>query len=144
MFSKLDLSQASQLPLDPDSKMFTTINTDKGLFQFERLPFGISIAPSIFQHLVENLLQSLPNVCAYIDNILVSGIGEADHMQKLEHFLSQLSSAGITLKQSKCSFAATSVEYLGHIIDCTGLHPSLAKLKFRQPRRHLLLPISQN
>ena len=84
LFSKLDLSQVSQLPLHPDSKTFTTINTDKGLFQFERLPFGISTAPTIFQHLIENLFQGFQNVCVYID--LVSGIGEADHMQKLEHF----------------------------------------------------------
>ena len=49
LFSKLDLSQAyQQLPLDPDSKKFTTINTHKSLFQFERLPFGISTATSIF------------------------------------------------------------------------------------------------
>ena len=81
MFSKLDLSQPyQQLPLDPDSKKFTTINTHKGLFQFDRLPFGISTAPSIFQHLMENL-QGLPNVCVYIDDILVSGVSEADHMQ---------------------------------------------------------------
>ena len=130
LFSKLDLSQAyQQLPLDPDSKKFTTINTHKGLFQFERLPFGISTAPSIFQHLMENLLQGLPNVCVYIDDILVSGISEADHMQKLEQVLSRLSSAGITLKRSKCTFATTSVEYLGHIIDSTGLHPSPAKVQ---------------
>ena len=82
MFSKLDLSQANQqLPLDPDSKKFTTINTHEGLFQFERLPFGISTAPSIFQHLMENLLQGLLNVCVYIDDILVSGISEVDHIQ---------------------------------------------------------------
>ena len=82
LFSKLDLSQAYQkLPLDPDSKKFTTINTHKGLFQFDCLPFGISTAPSIFQRLMENLLQGLPNVCVYIDDILVSGISEADHMQ---------------------------------------------------------------
>ena len=82
LFSKLDLSQAyQQLPLDSDSKKFTTINTHKGLFQFEHLPFGISTAPSIFQHLMENLLQGLPNVCVYIDDILVYGISEADHMQ---------------------------------------------------------------
>ena len=130
LFSKLDLSQAyQQLPLDPDSKKFTTINTHKGLFQFERLPFGISTAPSIFQRLMENLLQGLPNVCVYIDDILVSGISEADHMQKLEQVLSRLSSAGITLKRSKCIFATTSVEYLGHIIDSTGLHPSPAKVQ---------------
>ena len=84
LFSKLDVSQVyQQLPLDPDSKKLT-INTHKGLFQFGRLLFGISTAPSIFQRLMENLLQGLPNVCVYIDNILVSGISEADHMQKLE------------------------------------------------------------
>ena len=71
----------------------------------------------------EQTVQGLPNVCVYIDNILVSGISEEDHMQKLEKVLYRLSSAGITLKQSKCTFATTSVEYLGHIIDSTGLHP---------------------
>ena len=50
-------------------------------------------------------------------------------MQKLEQVLSRLSSAGITLKRSKCTFATTSVEYLGHIIDSTGLHPSPAKVQ---------------
>ena len=81
LFSKLDLSQAyQQLPLDPDSKKFTTINTHKRLFQFERLPFGISTA-STFQRLMENLLQGLPNVCVYIEDILVSDTSKADHIQ---------------------------------------------------------------
>ena len=69
LFSKLDLSRAyQQFPLDPDSKKFTTINTHKGLFQFERLPFWISTA-SIFQRLMKNLLHGLPNVCVCIDDI---------------------------------------------------------------------------
>ena len=78
---------------------------------------------------MENLLQPLPNVCVYIDDILVSGISEADHMQKLEQVLSCLSSAGIILKHSQCTFATTSMEYLGHIIDSTGLHTSPAKVQ---------------
>ena len=130
LFSKLDLSQAyQQLPLDQDSKKFTTVNTHKGLFQFEHLPFGILTAPSIFQHLMKNLLQDFQNICVYIDDILVSGTSEADHMQKLEQVLSRLQSAGITLQQSKCTFATTLVEYLGHIIDSTGLHPSPTKVQ---------------
>ena len=52
-FSKLDLSQAyNQLPLDDVSRQYTTINTSRGLFQYTRLSFGVSAAPSIFQRVL--------------------------------------------------------------------------------------------
>lgn len=47
--TKLDMSQAyQQMTLDEESRKFTTINTHKGLFQYNRLPFGVSSAPGIF------------------------------------------------------------------------------------------------
>ena len=50
IFSKLDLAHAyQQIGLDEASKKLTTINTHKGLFEYNRLPYGISAAPSIFQ-----------------------------------------------------------------------------------------------
>ena len=67
-FTKLDLQSAyQQICLDEDSKKYTTINTEKGLFQYERLPSGISSAPAIFQLTMENLLQGLTHVsgCLY-------------------------------------------------------------------------------
>ena len=49
-FSKLNLANAyQQIPLDEQSKKIVAINTHKGLFQYNRLPFGVSAAPSIFQ-----------------------------------------------------------------------------------------------
>ena len=60
-FSKLDLSHAySQLPLDNKSKEYATVNTHRGLFRYNRLPYGISSAPAIFQRTMENILQVLP------------------------------------------------------------------------------------
>ena len=130
LFSKLDLSHAyQQIYLHDNSKQYTKINTHKGLFKYQRLPFGISTAPNLFQRIVENLLQDLPNVCVYLDDILVSGTDENHHLQNLDRVLTRLSSVGLTLKRSKFSFAATSVEYLGHIIDSSGLHHSNAKVK---------------
>ena len=130
VFTKLDLSHAYlQVPLDDPSKKYTTINTPKGLFQYERLPFGISTAPSIFQRIMENLLSDLPHICVYLDDILISGTDHKDHLQNLHIALQRLETAGLTLKKEKCKFLVPSVEYLGHVIDENGLHPSESKVK---------------
>ena len=73
-FSKLDLANAYlQLPLAEDSKEFLTINTHKGLYKFNRLPFGVASAPAIFQRSMETLLRDLPGISVYLDDILVTG-----------------------------------------------------------------------
>ena len=46
--------------------------SDKGLFRYNRLPFGVASAPSIFQWTMDNL-QGIPGGCVYIDDILITG-----------------------------------------------------------------------
>ena len=77
IFSKLDLSNTfQQLELDDDSKCFVTISTQRGLYQYNRLPFGVLSALTIFQRTMETLLRDIANVCVYIDDILVSSASE--------------------------------------------------------------------
>ena len=64
------------MTLDEESRKFTTINTHKDLFHYNRLPFGVSSAPGIFQRTMENLLQGIPQVTVRMDDILISGKGE--------------------------------------------------------------------
>ena len=129
-FSKLDLSQAYlQLELEEDSKQFVVINTHKGLFCYNRLRFGISSAPGIFQRTMESLLQNIPLVVVYLDDILIAGQSEEEHLRLLEEVLSRLETVGLRLKREKCVLMSESVEYLGHTIDRHALHPTKEKVK---------------
>ena len=63
-FSKLDLAHAYlQLCLEDKSKSLVTINTHHGLFEYNRLPFGVSTAPAIFQQTIDSLLQGTYSQC---------------------------------------------------------------------------------
>ena len=127
VFSKLDLSHAyQQIVVHEDSRQYTTINTHKGLFRYQRLPFGIASAPAIFQRTMETLLSNIPGVVVYLDDILVSGKDADIH---LDQVMERLERAGLTLKQSKCTYGVSSVEYLGHVIDKDGLRPSPSKVE---------------
>ena len=129
-FSILDLSQAYlQIELDKDSRKFVAINTHKGLFQFTRLPYGVSSAPGIFQRTMEALLQDIPAVMVYIDDILITGKSEEEHLETLQRVLVRLEESGLKLKRSKCLLMPPSVTYLGHKIDKDGIHPLAEKVR---------------
>lgn len=130
IFTTLDLTHAYlQLELDKESQEPTTIVTHKGLFQYHRLPFGISAAPAIFQRTLETLLSGILNVCIYLDDILVSGKSVQDHAHTLSAVFNRLEEAGLTLKASKCRFGLPRISYLGHVIDKDGLHPAPEKVE---------------
>ena len=114
-FTKLGMSQAYlQLQLDDTSKQYVTVNTHRGLFQYNRLPFGA--APAIFQRCMENLLRGCQGVSVYLDDLLVTGSTTDEHLERLDHVLHVLETAGLKLNRSKCAFLLKKVEYLGHII----------------------------
>ena len=129
-FTTLDLSQAyQQLTLDEESRKCVVINTHKGLFKYTRLPYGISSAPGIFQRVMDNLLQGLSGVAVYLDNILVTGATEEEHLRTLGKVLGQLETSGLCVKKKKCQFMVPNVTYLGHQIDASGLHPLPDKVR---------------
>ena len=143
-FTKLDMSNAYlQLPLGPACKQYVTINTQKGLFQYNRLPFGVASAPAIFQRYMDTLLQGMRGVSVYLDDILIAGDSIDDNLQNLEAVLQKLNDAGLRLNRSKCFFCHPSLEYLGHIISEHGIQPTSEKVSAIK-RRHSLLRIFLN
>uniref|UniRef100_A0A131XQ90 RNA-directed DNA polymerase n=1 Tax=Ixodes ricinus TaxID=34613 RepID=A0A131XQ90_IXORI len=127
-FTKLDLAQAyQQLVLDDSSAEVLTVNTMKGLYKVRRLPFGISVAPWLFQRVIDTLLAGIPGVKAYLDDILISGNTQEEHGERLEAVLTRLQDARFRVNKEKCEFSQTSIEFLGHLINADGVHPSPSK-----------------
>jgi transposase InsO family protein len=123
-FTKLDLSDAYlQVELDEESKNLVVINTPLGLFRYNRMPFGISNAPAIFQRIIDQVIAGIPNCVAYLDDILITGANEEEHLQTLEMVLLRLLEFGFRCNPEKCLFFQDEVTYLGFIIDKNGKHP---------------------
>ena len=69
--SLVDLSQAYlQMKLDEESKKLCVLNTQKGLYKMNRLPYGIAPAPAMFQREMDHLLKDIPGVKCLLDDIL--------------------------------------------------------------------------
>lgn len=128
VFCVLDLSAAyQQVPLTPESRPFLTVNTSLGLFEFQRLPYGVASAPAIFQSMMDEVLKGIPHVGCYIDDVIVAGSDTADCQKTLERVLGRLREYNITLNADKCRFFQESVTYLGHTVTADGIYPTEAK-----------------
>ena len=144
VFTKLDLAHAyQQVELDEESQKMVTITTQRGLYKVKRLPFGVASAPSMFQRIMERLLQGIPGVTVFIDDILISGVNEEDNLDKLDQVLTRLEKADMRLKRVKCSHLLPSVDYLGYLISGAGIQPNSEKWKLcTRPLLRLTCPNS--
>ena len=129
MFSRLDLSEAYlQFPLHEESRDLTTFITDTGLYRFKRVCYGLASAPSAFQQLIEKILDGIPRVGKYLDDIVLHSADVESHEQLLKTVLERLSKAGLKINFKKSLFRQESIEFLGYTIDSGGARPSKKKL----------------
>ena len=122
IFSKLDANSGFwQIPLDEESRLLTTFVTPFGRFCFNRLPFGISSAPEVFQKTMHKILQDVDGCICHMDDVLVHGKDRDQHDGRLRTVLKKIQSAGLTLNPEKCEFFKTKVSFLGHVITSAGV-----------------------
>ena len=124
VFSKIDLSEAYLLiPEEENSSKLLCINTHRGLYKFERLVFGIKVAPAIFQQVIDTMLGGLDFTFTYLDDILISSKTKELHREHLNKVSAQIREFGFKIKEAKCDFCMNKIPYLGHIIDKDGRRP---------------------
>ena len=131
VFSSLDLRNGYwQLPIHEEDRPKTAFSPGPGLglFQFCRMPFGLSGAPSSFQHLMDKVCRGLPFVTTYLDDVLVHSANDEDHEKHLREVFQRLTQAGLTLRGKKCHIGMSKVAYLGHIFSSEGMKPDPQKI----------------
>lgn len=130
VFSVLDLASGYwQIPLHPETKHKTAFITHQGIFEWNRLPFGLRNAPASFQKLMTKVMQGLhwKSVLVYVDDFLIFSKTFNEHLQHLSEVFDRLRNAKLTLKPSKCQFAVNRVLYLGHILSKHGVEVDKSK-----------------
>jgi hypothetical protein len=130
VFVTLDLSRAfMQLEVSEESKEPLTVNTMFGLYRVHRLPYGVSSAPSIFQGVMDSILQGLEGVYCYIDDVVIVGGSFDECKERTCLVLDRLNRHGIRVNSDKCDFFKQNIMYLGHFIDESGIRPAEGKMK---------------
>ena len=140
-YTKVDMRHAYEhIEFHPESRNYVPINTRRGLFTYKRLPYGVSSAPGIFQRVMDSLLKGIPNTMLYLDDVLVTGPTDDEHLQTLDRVMKRLVRAGFCTMESKCQFMSSEVEYLGHridekastLLDTRSLQSVMLRLRHRQ------------
>ncbi|GJW87765.1 putative reverse transcriptase domain-containing protein, partial [Tanacetum coccineum] len=132
IYSKIDLrSGYHQLRIKEEDIPITTFRTRYGHFEFQVIPFGLTNAPAVFMDLMNRVCKPYLDkfVIVFIDDILVYSKDEEEHGKHLKTILELLKKERLYVKFSKCDFWLDSVQFLGHVIDRSGVHVVPAKIK---------------
>lgn len=95
------------------------------------MSFGLTNAPATFQALMNDVFKDLigRGLVIYVDDILIYSRTEAEHIDKLRRALQKLPENSLSAQLPKCEFMATRLEYLGHVIDDSGIRVDPAKVQ---------------
>ena len=121
----------NQIVMDKADQEETSFITNKGLFCYKVMPFGLKNARATYQRLINRMFhdQIGKNVEVYIDNMLVKSKEEGDHLKDLEETFKTLRRFQMKLNPSKCAFGVSSSKFLGFMVSQRGIEANPNKIK---------------
>ena len=131
-YSSLDLRSAyHQVKIRDDEKIYTAFEANGQLYQFCRIPFGVTNGVACFQRVVDEIIhkENLQATYAYIDNLTVCGNTKEEHDANLERFYQVAASYNFTFNHDKSEIFVTSLKLLGYLICKNELRPDPDRLQ---------------
>ena len=130
VFSKLDLKDGyHQTELLEDSRDITTFVTNKGLYRYKRLNFGISSASEMYQHIIEQVIQGCEGARNISDDIIVCRKRREEHDARVCQVLERLRDRGLTLNPDKSKFHMDRLVFMGNVLSRKGIAPEEVKVE---------------
>jgi hypothetical protein len=123
-FTKLDLCFSyHQIRMKEEDIPKTSFFTHEGHYEFLVIPFGFCNSPSTFQIIMNHVFRPFLRhfVLVFFDYIIIYSKTWSSHLSHVNQVLHLLSKHQLFLKQSKCSFGASELEYMCHIVGKDGV-----------------------
>ena len=130
--SIIDLSSAyHQIPMRKEAQQLTAFTVPgMGVFEFTRMPYGVVGGPATGQQLSDKIIgpEMEPHALSYLDDIIIISETFEEHMKWLEHVLTRIKDAGLTINREKSEFCRSEVKFLSVLVNRDGFKPDPDKI----------------
>ncbi|CAL9026207.1 unnamed protein product, partial [Prunus brigantina] len=121
----------NQIFMHPTDREHTAFITDRGLYCYNVMPFGLKNAGATYQRLVNKIFAELigTSMEVYVDDMLVKSRTANDHLRNLSLMFGKLKQYNMRLNTSKCAFGVASGKFLGFMISQRGIEANPEKIR---------------
>lgn len=130
LFTVLDMKDGFlQIKLDKFSSDLCCFITPFGKYKWNRLPFGLSVSPEVFQRVNTKMFGDIPNVGIYFDDVIICGKNTEEHDEALEKVVDRARKFNVKFNIDKLQFRSSEVKFLGLTYSSEGVRPDEVRLK---------------
>ncbi|KAL0447287.1 UNVERIFIED_CONTAM: Transposon Tf2-12 polyprotein [Sesamum latifolium] len=130
LFSMMDANQGyHQIFMAEEDRIKTSFITDRGIYCYNVMPFGLKNAGATYQRLVNKMFKDQigSTMEVYVDDMLVKSMKEVDHLKDLKQAFETMRSYGMKLNPSKCTFGVKGGKFLGYMVSERGIEPHISR-----------------
>jgi hypothetical protein len=121
----------NQILMHPEDREKTTFITDRDLYYYKVMPFGLKHVGATYQRLVNKMFQAQigRNMEVYMDDMLVKSMESVSNAHDLYEAFETLKQYGMKLNPVKCVFEVSSRKFLGYMVSSRGIEANPEKIQ---------------